>query len=315
MSNQGLPFTLSNRAITRERLVTALIFALLAHGVILLGVGFVSLVPKAPKNPMVEVTLVRDTHVTPPPRRMDYLAQANQRGPGNRRRLDAPIPALGSGDPFPHPGVRLDSAFRTSLPAQPVPSSAPSDADRHQSRAPEDVITSANGATPVARQNRATPQRPPLITRLVPPSQAASLDQDHLPIVTLPKIKGRNPRRNATTTNARASVYAPYLEAWRSRIEVVGHEHYNALVPTRIKNGHVTLSITLNADGSIQSIQIVHHSRYPVLDAAALKIIRLAAPFPPFPPAVRKRTDQLSFSYQWNFIRGRISTGRIGSRS
>ena len=69
MSPQGLPFTLSNRAITRERLVTALIFALLAHGVILLGVGFVSLVPKASSNPMVQVTLVRDTHVMPPPRR------------------------------------------------------------------------------------------------------------------------------------------------------------------------------------------------------------------------------------------------------
>jgi len=314
VSGQGLPFTLSNRAITRERLVTALIFALLAHGVILLGVGFVSLVPKAPKNPMVEVTLVRDTRVTPPPRRMDYLAQANQRGPGNRRRLDAPIPALGSGDPFPHPGVKLDSAFRTSLPAQPARSSHPRDADRHQSRSLEDVLDSPDGATATEQQHHATPLRPPLIARLVPPSQAASPDQDHLPIVTLPKIKGHNPRRNATTTNARASVYAPYLEAWRSRIEVVGHEHYNALVPTRIKNGHVTLSITLNADGSIQSIQIVRHSRYPVLDAAALKIIRLAAPFPPFPPAVRKRTEQLSFSYQWNFIRGRVSAGSIGTR-
>ncbi len=314
MSGQGLPFTLSNRAITRERLVTALIFALLAHGVILLGVGFVSLVPQAPKNPMVEVTLVRDTHVTPPPRRMDYLAQANQRGPGNRRRLDAPIPALGSGDPFPHPGVKLDSAFRTSLPAQPDRSNVARDTDLHQPRSLEDVLDSPDGAAAVAQQHQATPMRPPLVARLVPPSQAASPDQNHLPIVTLPRIKGHNPRRDATTTNARASVYAPYLEAWRSRIEVVGHEHYNALVPTRIKKGHVTLSITLNADGSIQSIQIVRHSRYPVLDAAALKIIRLAAPFPPFPPAVRKRTEQLSFSYQWNFIRGRVSAGSIGTR-
>ena len=314
MSSQGLPFTLSNRAITRERLATALIFALLAHGVILLGVGFVSLVPKASNNPMVEVTLVRDTRVVPPPRRIDYLAQANQRGPGNRRRLDAPLPALGSGDPFPHPGVRLDSAFRSSLPAQPTPSSAPSEADRHQFRALEDVLSSPDGNQTVAQRHQATPLRPPLIARLVPASQAASLHQNHLPIVTLPRIKGPDPKRNATTTNARASVYAPYLEAWRSRIEVVGHEHYNALVPSRVKNGHVTLSITLKADGSIQSIQIVRRSRYPVLDAAALKIIRLAAPFPPFPPAVRKRTELLTFTYQWNFIRGRVGGGSVGIR-
>ncbi len=312
MSPQGLPFTLSNRAITRERLVTALIFALLAHGVILLGIGFVSLVPKASSNPMVEVTLVRNTRVTPPPRRMDYLAQANQRGPGNRRRLDAPLPALGSGDPFPHPGVKLDSAFRSSLPAQPVPASAPSEADR-QRHSLEDILVSPGGDTTVARRDEASPRRPPLIARLVPPSRAASLHQDNLPIVTLPKIKGPAPKRNATTTNARASVYAPYLEAWRSRIEVVGHEHYNDLVPARVKNGHVTLSITLKADGSIQSIQIVRRSRYPALDAAALKIIRLAAPFPPFPPAVRKRTERLTFTYQWNFIRGRVGVGSVGA--
>lgn len=313
MSPQGLPFTLSNRAITRERLVTALIFALLAHGVILLGVGFVSLVPKASSNPMVQVTLVRDTHVMPPPRRMDYLAQANQSGPGNRRRLDAPLPALGSGDPFPHPGVRLDSDFRSSLPAQPAPSSAPSEAER-QRPSLEDILASPDGNTTVARRDEAAPLRPPLIARLVPPSQDASLDQNHLPIVTLPRIKGPDPKRNATTTNARASVYAPYLEAWRSRIEVVGHEHYNDLVPAQVKNGHVTLSITLNADGSIQSIQIVRRSRYPVLDAAALEIIRLAAPFPPFPPAVRKRTERLTFTYQWNFIRGRVGEGSVGVR-
>lgn len=311
MSGQGLPFTLSNRGITRERLITALIFALLAHGLILLGVGFVSLVPTASHNPTVAVTLVRDTTVTPPPRRVDYLAQANQRGPGNRRRLDAPIPALGSGDPFPQPGVKLDEALRTNLPAQLVPSSAADDQrQRHPHRLP-DVIESTGGSVAVADRRNQAPERPPLVARLVPPSHAEAADM-HLPIVTLPRLRGHHPRRNASTTNARASVFAPYLEAWRSRIEVVGHKHYNALVPSRIENGHVTLSITLDADGSIHVIHIVRRSRYPVLDAAALKIIRLAAPYPPFPPAVRQLTERLTFSYRWNFIRGHTSTGSIG---
>ena len=308
MNQPALPFTLSNRLITRERLVTALIFALLAHGVILLGVGFVSLVPKPAHNRTVAVTLVRNTQVVPPPRNIDYLAQANQRGPGNTRRHDAPEPALGSGQPFPQPDPALAAAFRTQSPAlqrllQPAPSSR---------QAGHDLVESSNG--PWTAAGGAAPQagdRPPLLARLVPPSRAQDADS-RSPVITLPRLHGKHPQNRADTTNTRASVYAPYLEAWRERIEVVGNEHYSSLVPPSIKRGHVTLTISINADGSIQFIRPAQRSRYPELDAAALKIIRLAAPFPPFPPAVRKRTDRLTFTYRWDFIRGSESRNSVG---
>lgn len=309
MNSTELPFTLGNRLITRERLVTALIFALLAHGVILLGVGFVSLVPPQAHNRTVAVTLVRNTRVMPPPREADYLAQANQRGPGNTRRHDAPEPALGAGNPFPQPDMNIAAAFRAQSPAlqrlfesdamQPTPA-------RHS------VIGSTAGRRLVASgpAPRAG-ERPPLLARLVPAGRAQDADS-HAPVVTLPRLHGKHPQRTADTANTRASVFAPYLEAWRERIEVVGNQHYSALVPARIKHGHVTLTITLNADGSIQSIRPVQRSRYPELDAAALKIIRLAAPFPPFPAVVRRRTERLTFTYQWNFIRGADNGGSVG---
>ncbi|MGH8128479.1 MAG: energy transducer TonB [Gammaproteobacteria bacterium] len=309
MNSTELPFTVGNRLITRERLITALIFALLAHGVILLGVGFVSLVPRPSHNRTVAVTLVRDTRVVPPPRNVDYLAQANQRGPGNTRRHDAPRPALGAGEPFTQPDLNLAAAFRAESPA--LQRLLQADAT-HPVPARHSVIGSTTGprlaaSGPAPRAG----ERPPLLARLVPPSQAQNADS-HSPIVTLPRLHGAHPKRNADTTNTRASVYAPYLEAWRTRIEVVGNQHYSALVPAYIKHGHVTLTITLNADGSIQSVRPMRRSRYPELDAAALKMIRLAAPFPPFPPAVRKLTSRLTFTYQWNFIRGAGNEGSVG---
>lgn len=310
MTPYELPFTASNRLITRERLITALIFALLAHGVILLGVGFVSLVPRPAHNRSVAVTLVRDTRVMPPPRQMDYLAQANQRGPGNTRSHAAPEPALGSGQPFPQPDLDLAAAFRASSPALQHllrPSQTPP-----RTQPGYDVVSSSAGrrTAPSGAAPR-TDARLPLITRFVPPSRAQEADS-HSPVVTLPRLHGAQPRKGADTANARASVYAPYLEAWRERIEVVGNRHYNALVPAYIDRGHLTLSVTLNADGSIHAIRILQRSRYPELDAAALKIIRLAAPFPPFPPAVRKLTSRLTFPYKWTFIRGGRSRNSVG---
>lgn len=309
MNQAELPFTLSNRLITRERLVTALIFALLAHGVILLGVGFVSLVPRPPHNRAVAVTLVRDTRVMPPPRNIDYLAQANQRGPGNTRSHAAPEPALGAGQPFPEPDPALAAAFRASSPAlQQLLESAAS----RQPQTGQDRVESSNGAWLVASGTPARAgERPPLLARLVPPSQARQADS-RSPVVTLPRLHGDRPRKNADTANTLAAVAAPYLEAWRERIEVVGNKHYDALVPLYIKKGQLTLAVTLNADGNIQAIRFLQRSRYPELDAAALKMIRLAAPFPPFPPALHKRTDRLTFPYKWTFIRGAEDMNSVG---
>lgn len=312
MSAQELPFTQSNRLITRERLVTALIFALLAHGVILLGVGFVALVPKASHGRYVDVTLVRDTRVNPPPRRAYYLAQANQRGPGNRRRLDAPIPALGSGDPLLPGQTEPAAAFRNDAPSAERLFQAASKAASPAQPMPG-VVDSPNGDQTIASaQRQPTMSRPALVMHLVAPNRAAASRADSLPIVTLPRVLGPHPQETASTTNAVAAQAAPYLTAWRSQVEIAGNNHYDALVPKRIKRGHVTLTVSLDADGSIHDVRVVDRSRYPALNAAALKMIRMAAPFAPFPHNLRKYTDRLTFTYQWNFSRGGLSTGSIG---
>lgn len=299
------------RIAARERLVTALIFALLVHGVVLLGVGFVSLVPKQAHGPAVAVTLVRNTRVVPPPRRIDYLAQRNQRGPGNTRGRDSPEAAATATDPFPNPGVALAAALAAEAPG----AANPALATALRARAPPgpgEVATTTAATAPV--RSGETPLtgsgRPLLMARLATaPARRAAL---RAPAISLPRIHGEAPRRGATKTNTRASVYAPYLEAWRARVEAIGSAQFARLVPARIQRGHLTLAVSLNADGSIRSVSIVHRSRYPVLDAAALKIIRLAAPFTPFPPAVRRRTEVLSFAYRWNFIRGGSAGGSVG---
>ncbi|MGA7965882.1 MAG: TonB family protein [Gammaproteobacteria bacterium] len=309
MNQHELPFTLGNRLITRERLITALIFALLAHGIILLGVGFVSLVPRPAHNRTVAITLVRDTRIVPPPRDVDYLAQTNQRGPGNTRRHETSEPALGTGEPFPQPDMNLAAAFRASSSALQRLFQADTP---HPMPARHSVIGSTTGQRLAASEPAPRAgDRPPLLARLVPPSRAQDADS-HSPTITLPRLHGAHSRHNADTTNTRASVFAPYLEAWRERIEIVGNRHYSSLVPAYIKKGHLTLSVTLNADGSIHSIRFLQRSRYPELDAAALKIIRLAAPFPPLPPAVRRHTDRLTFPYKWSFIRRADNGGSIG---
>ena len=42
------------------------------------------------------------------------------------------------------------------------------------------------------------------------------------------------------------------------------------------------------------------------LDQAALEILRLAAPFDPFPDRFKANYDVLRFAYEWQFIGGQI---------
>ena len=47
--------------------------------------------------------------------------------------------------------------------------------------------------------------------------------------------------------------------------------------------------------------QLAPQAPYPLLDDAALRILRLAAPFPPFTEEMQAQTDVLRFVYEWRF--------------
>src|SRR5690606_39522513 len=61
-----------------DRLAATLIFSMLAHGVVLLGIGF-SVDDPAPVLPTLDVILVQ-THSNDPPEKADFLANASQQG-------------------------------------------------------------------------------------------------------------------------------------------------------------------------------------------------------------------------------------------
>ncbi|MGP1666879.1 MAG: energy transducer TonB, partial [Rhodanobacter sp.] len=65
-------------------------------------------------------------------------------------------------------------------------------------------------------------------------------------------------------------------------------------------HGNVLLTVVLSRDGSIKSIEVIHSSGEKVLDAAAERIVRLAAPFPPVPQE-SERVDELNITRTWQF--------------
>jgi protein TonB len=61
--------------------------------------------------------------------------------------------------------------------------------------------------------------------------------------------------------------------------------------------------VVINADGTLVDARLLTSSGVPALDAAALRIVRLSAPFPAFPVELRRRFDQLEILRSWQFTR------------
>ena len=102
----------------------------------------------------------------------------------------------------------------------------------------------------------------------------------------------RRQRRRATliaTPSTRQSGLAEYLDGWRRRVERIGTANYPTQLLGDIDAGRPTLEVVIAADGRLDDIVVRRSSGDKALDQAALRILRLAAPFAPLPPTHPRR--------------------------
>ncbi len=132
--------------------------------------------------------------------------------------------------------------------------------------------------------------------------QGLSGDSNPTEIVADPSeqtlIKSSNPRELIISANTRESRIATYLEGWKRKIERVGTMNFPA-TSGALRNP--VLEVAVAADGTLQEALIVRSSGEKKLDQAAINILRMAAPFDPFPDFLKKDFDVLRFSYEWYF--------------
>ncbi|MCB1637368.1 MAG: energy transducer TonB, partial [Thiothrix sp.] len=91
-------------------------------------------------------------------------------------------------------------------------------------------------------------------------------------------------------------------------IERVGNLNFPAEAINRNISGKLILNATLDHNGRVRDIQIDVSSGYNILDKAAMRIVKLASPYPPLPREVREKWDQLNITRTWIFHSGVLNT-------
>ncbi|MBS7664383.1 energy transducer TonB [Pseudomonas lalucatii] len=274
-----------------DRLGFTLFLATALHAALILGLGF-SLAEPSQISKTLEVTL-STFKSEEKPKQADFLAQHDQQGSGTLEHKAAPK-------------TTEQALFQDTQVKRVTPPTAPQPPAARQ-EAPKAAVatrTPQPQKTPVKREeNQPTPQtRPaPVFDSAQLSAEIASLEaelaQDIQQYAKRPKIH----RLNAASTMRDKGAW--YKDEWRKKVERIGNLNYPDDARRRQIYGSLRLLVSINRDGTLYEVLVLESSGQRVLDQAALRIVRLAAPFAPFTGDLAD-VDRLEIIRTWRFERG-----------
>jgi protein TonB len=113
----------------------------------------------------------------------------------------------------------------------------------------------------------------------------------------------KRPKRRFVGARAEEYRFARYVEDWRLKIERIGNLNYPAAAREQKLYGSLLLTVSIKSDGSVEQIEVNRGSGSRILDAAAVKIVEMSAPFAPFPQDIKRDTDILHVTRTWSFTK------------
>lgn len=271
-----------------QRLSASLALSLLLHGIVILGLGF-ALDDAAPIMPTLDVILTQ-TQTALTPKQADFLAQANNQGGGEQDKTLRPRDAEAGVVAQAEAGV-APRELRAQAPApQPPP-------EARVVSSPDGEITMPTPEATTTPPDRLLPQGEQKVERDLAMARLAA--EIHL----RSQRYAKRPKRKFVSASTREYVYATYLRSWVDRVERVGNLNYPDEARRRHIGGLLVISVAIRRDGSIERAEVIQSSRIPILDAAALRIVRLSEPFEPL-PKTDENIDILHVTRTWQFLPG-----------
>jgi protein TonB len=277
---------------TNDRMLTTCFLAALFHGIVILGVTFSAPGSKADNEgaPGLEVILVNDQapSVASNPN-AQYLSERSQKGSGNTLKRERAL----------IPKSSLMPVERSGIPSGDGLAALQSGTDMG-----DDELIATHGpsqkilyfASPTAAS---VPSQLPLLLEKRPDLGMTPNDDG----VQL-RMRGEANQQLWIAADTRESDVAVYLDSWRRKIERVGTMNFPEIARRQKLSGTPVIEVTIGSDGKLLDTVVRRSSGHVEIDEAAMRILKLAAPFDPFPGELTAKHDQIRIAYEWQFLEG-----------
>ncbi len=317
-----------------DRLIFTLLFSIIINLTIVLGVSFDATSPPT-NQPRInlEITLVKQ-QTEDAPEQADFLAQANNEGGGEtEQKSPDPTPDITElveqdtpSEPIQLDAVQPEAVTETLEPVLeavvPEPEPAPPQPEPEPPQPkpvkpkplpaqPEKIITAKQAERKVATTPEIAEKQEPAEIPEQPTLSASELMMNaQTQIAQLEKQfnmsrmeLSKRPKKRRISAATKEYAAAAYIKAWASKVERIGNFNYPQEAKQKGINGSLMLSVDINPDGSVPANGIVvsRSSGYKVLDDAAIKIVRLGAPYSVIPENVLLGNDMLTITRTWKF--------------
>ena len=270
-----------------DKLFFCLFLAIIFHALLLFGVGFK--VPDLSKNSMNKSfnVVLAQFETKDKVEKADFIGQADQEAGGESEELLAPsaIEKAQFNDPN-------KTSSELQVKAQPKIA---------KSSSPQFIAANKQG------DNNSSPKEKSKDLQQAVLDTASLIEKSYQLSGLIANLDNEqvNQAKKAKKRQISAAIHrssdALYLDSWRRKIEQIGNQNY----PERAKQekiyGNLTLKVAINRNGTIHQVIIMNSSGSKLLDDAAVRIVRLAAPFNPLTEEMKKDTDILEIIRIWRF--------------
>ncbi|MFT4529409.1 MAG: protein TonB [Gammaproteobacteria bacterium] len=299
MIRTGKPARMAETTVTStDRLTFALFLAILVHAMVVLGISFQAS-ERSSIASTLEITLAAYKS-DKAPEKADFLAQENQEGSGT---LDEAKMLTTDVEAVFHANEIRDNVAKEQIPTAPKQNdvtrqqivTATKSATKQETSRPDETVTPSD--LPEG------PQKSLLQRSLEMASLEAKLDSLRQTYAKQPRVQ----RLTAASTMKASDAY--YVNSWRHKVEQMGAINYPREAENCYDDCRLRILVAINPNGTINELRILESSGRKILDDAALRIVRLAAPFAPFSEEMRRDMDLLEIIRTWQFKGNRYLSG------
>lgn len=261
--------------------------AAIFHGILVLGITF-TLAP-SPDNktlPTLDIILVQ-TQKPSEAKDAKYLAQISQQGGGDSKEKARPRDIFTAPTLAEDPGIALKTQQQQSRESNPEKIA---------------ILNQDNSDFTITTQDQKSEPDDVTIKQQQSSNENTRTARFAQELSELMEQNSERPKVKYTNSSTKEFLPARYMREWINRVERIGNLNYPDQAHRQKLSGTLILDVVINSDGELVKIDLRQSSGHKLLDDAAQRIVKLAAPYSPFPAKLKEEADIIHITRSWEFL-------------